>query len=329
MNKCTCIELFAGGGGMSLGLEKANINTIMHIEYDKDCCETLKKNRPHWNVLQTDIAKMNWQNIKADIVTGGFPCQAFSYAGKRLGFEDTRGTLFYEFARCVKETQPYIFLAENVKGLITHNNGKTLKTILDVFKDLGYHIQWKILNAYDYEVPQKRERIIIIGTKINTKNEFVWPTPSINYKTTKEVFESCPSSLGISYSDKKREIMKLVPEGGNWRDLPIEKQKEYMGKAFYSEGGKTGIAKRLDRNKPSPTILCSPCQKQTERCHPIETRPINIRESARIQTFDDDWEFIGGISSQYKQIGNAVPVLLAKKLGLSLKEFVEKEKANE
>ena len=143
-----------------------------------------------------------------------------------------------------------------------------------------------------------------------------------NKKTTKEVFQNCPNSLGIKYSEKKKEIMDLIPMGGNWRNLPIDKQKEYMGKAYYSGGGKTGIAKRLDINKPSPTIVCSPCQKQTERCHPFETRPINIRESARIQTFDDNWHFCGGISSQYTQIGNAVPVLLAQKLGEQLYAFI-------
>ena len=262
-----------------------------------------------------------------DFLLAGFPCQPFSYAGKRLGFEDTRGTLFYEFARCVKEVQPYIFLAENVKGLTTHDDGKTFITILNVFEELGYNIQWKVLNAMNYNVPQKRERVIIIGTRKDIDIEFKWPIPSNEIKTIRNIFEHCPPSLGISYSDKKAKVMKLVPEGGNWRDLPIEIQKEYMGKAFYSEGGKTGIAKRLDRNKPSPTILCSPCQKQTERCHPIETRPINIRESARIQTFDDDWIFYGSIPSQYTQIGNAVPVLLAKELGIQLDLFVKEKKS--
>ena len=259
-----------------------------------------------------------------DIVTGGFPCQAFSYAGKRLGFDDTRGTLFYEFARCVKETKPYIFMAENVKGLITHNDGKTLNAIIDVFKELGYEISWKLLNSYHYGVPQTRERIIIIGIKNDIKKDFNWPKEikEEDRKKLKDVLNNCPKSLFTPYSEKKRKVLELVPEGGNWKDLPIKIQKEYMGKAYFSGGGKTGIAKRLSMGKPSPTILCSPCQKQTERCHPIETRPISIRESARIQTFDDDWEFCGSISSQYKQIGNAVPVLLAKLLGDKLKDFV-------
>ena len=337
-NYCNCIELFAGAGGVSLGLEKANIDTLMYVEIDKDCCKTLNKNRPHWNIKNIDIYNVDWKKElelleidSIDIVTGGFPCQAFSYAGKRLGFEDTRGTLFYEFARCVKETKPYIFMAENVKGLITHNEGKTFETIIDVFKELGYEISWKLLNAYHYGVPQKRERVIIIGIRNDISKDkvsFIWPKEceEKERKTLEKALKDCPSSIYTPYSDKKRKIMELVPQGGNWRDLPIEIQKEYMGKAFYSGGGKTGIAKRLSLNEPSPTILCSPCQKQTERCHPIETRPLTIRESARIQTFDDDWDFCGGISSQYKQIGNAVPVLLVQKIGEQLKEFVIKVK---
>ena len=330
-NYCNCIELFAGAGGVSLGLEKANIDTKLYVEIDKDCCKTLLKNRPNWNVKNIDIYNINWEkelellSLKhIDIVTGGFPCQAFSYAGKRLGFDDTRGTLFYEFARCVKETKPYIFMAENVKGLITHNDGKTLNAIIDVFKELGYEISWKLLNSYHYGVPQTRERIIIIGIKNDIKKDFNWPKEikEEDRKKLKDVLNNCPKSLFTPYSEKKRKVLELVPEGGNWKDLPIKIQKEYMGKAYFSGGGKTGIAKRLSMGKPSPTILCSPCQKQTERCHPIETRPISIRESARIQTFDDDWEFCGSISSQYKQIGNAVPVLLAKLLGDKLKDFV-------
>lgn len=308
-----CIELFSGAGGISLGLEKNNVNIVANIEIDKYCCQTLKHNRPNWNVINQDIKTIDFTQYKdIDIVTGGFPCQAFSYAGKRLGLEDTRGTLFYEYARCVKETNPKVFFAENVKGLFTHNEGKTFETIKDVFQSLGYKLSYKVLNAAYYNVPQKRERLIIIGIRNDINKDYVWPEPTKTMMTTKDVFVNVPESQGQTYNEKKRKVLELVPMGGNWKDLPIEVQKEYMGNAFESpKGGRTGMARRLSINEPSPTILCSPAQKLTERCHPFETRPISIRESARIQTFPDDYEFKGSISEQYKQIGNAVPVNLA------------------
>lgn len=313
MNKqINALELFSGAGGISLGLEKNNINIVANIEFNKYCCETLRKNRPQWTVIEDDIKNVDFKTFKdIDIVTGGFPCQAFSYAGKRLGFEDTRGTLFYEYARCLKEVKPKMFFAENVKGLLTHDNGKTFQTILNVFEEIGYNISYKILNAVYYNVPQKRERLIIIGIRKDINKEYIWPQPTKQPLSIKQALTNVPQSSGQTYSKRKKEIMELVPQGGNWRDLPIEIQKEYMGKAYYSGGGKTGIAKRLSLDAPSPTILCSPAQKQTERCHPIETRPLNIRECARIQTFPDEYEFCGSISEQYKQIGNAVPVNLA------------------
>lgn len=315
------IELFSGAGGISLGLEKNNVNIVANVEINKYCCMTLRHNRPNWTIVEDDIHNIDFKKYKdIDIVTGGFPCQAFSYAGKRLGFEDTRGTLFYEYARCLKETKPKVFFAENVKGLLTHDNGKTFQTILDVFEEIGYNISYKVLDASYYEVPQKRERLIIIGIRKDIKKEYHWPTPSKQPMTVEKALLNVPKSIGQEYSKKKKDVMKLVPEGGNWRDLPIDVQKEYMGKAFYSGGGKTGMAKRLSRYKPSPTILCSPAQKQTERCHPLETRPLNVRESARIQTFPDDYEFCGSMSEQYKQIGNAVPVNLAYNI---IKELVK------
>ena len=131
-------------------------------------------------------------------------------------------------------------------------------------------------------------------------------------------------SEGISYPEKKRSVMSLIPEGGNWRDLPEKIQQEYMGGAFLSQGGKTSFAKRLSWNSPSNTLTCSPAQKQTERCHPDETRPLTTREYARIQTFPDDWEFLGSTSSIYKQIGNAVPVNLAYALATSLARSIPK-----
>lgn len=307
--KLTAIELFAGAGGMALGLEKAGFETSLLVEYDKDCVATLRKNRPKWNVIHDDIQNVNFKGMKADIVTGGFPCQAFSHAGNKLGFEDTRGTLFYEFARAVKEIRPKIFLAENVEAILRNQNGKTIMTIMDVLSSFGYNVRYELLNALNYDVPQKRKRVIFVGTKKGMK--FQYPKPSNRIVTLGDALKDVPHSIGEKYSDEKIKMMKHVPPGGSWIDMPMKVQKKYMGKSFYSTGGRRGMGRRIAWNEPCLTLTCSPGQKMTERCHPDEVRPFTVREYARIQTFPDSWDFVGSLSSQYRQIGNAVPVKLA------------------
>ncbi|MDG1153937.1 MAG: DNA (cytosine-5-)-methyltransferase [Alphaproteobacteria bacterium] len=337
------IELFAGAGGLALGLDRAGINHILLNEFNKSACETLKQNMPNWNVLCDDVSNIDFIQYKdkIDILTGGFPCQAFSYAGKNLGFEDTRGTLFFEFARAIKEIQPKIVMGENVKGLLTHDNGKTIQIMNNVLNDLGYEmLEPKVLKAIFHKVPQKRERLILIAIKKEYfgKVQFKWPNPYTKIYTMKDALKAgdlfdadVPKSDGQKYPSRKKEIMQMVPAGGYWRDLPINIQKEYMKNSFYLGGGKTGMARRISWDEPCLTLTCSPAQKQTERCHPIETRPLTIREYARIQTFPDSWQFVGSITSQYKQIGNAVPVNLAYEIGKSLIDIlnqIEKIKNN-
>ncbi|MGB0778323.1 MAG: DNA cytosine methyltransferase [Flavobacteriaceae bacterium] len=333
----TSIELFAGAGGMALGMEKAGIHHVLLNEFEKNACKTLRHNRPNWNVVEGDIQNVNFSEYKGkvDVVTGGFPCQAFSSAGKKLGFEDTRGTLFFDFARCIKEVQPKVFIGENVKGLLNHDKGRTIEVIKESIKELGYTlIEPRVLKAMYYMVPQKRERLILVGVRNDLAprvGEFVFPQKYKKVLTVSDAFkkgvlydQDVPKSDGVSYPERKKEIMKEVPEGGYWRDLSDELQREYMGGSYFLGGGKTGLARRLAMNKPSLTLVCSPAMKQTERCHPVETRPLTIRESARIQTFPDDWIFMGAKGQQYKQIGNAVPVNLAYSLGLSLVDFLNK-----
>lgn len=318
MPKYTTIELFAGCGGMALGFEMAEFSPLLLVEKDENACKTLKRNRPEWNVFQGDITKADYSGLKPDVVTGGFPCQSFSHAGKRLGLEDTRGTLFYEFARCIKETSPKIFIGENVHGLLTHNKGQTLKAILEVLSDLGYEIEYKLMNAAEYGVPQKRKRLIIVGISKDSAIGFKWPKAESKIPTLKDALKDCPPSPCAVYQEKKAKVLAMVPPGGDWRNLPDNVAKEYMGKSYYNSGGRTTYARRLSWDEPCLTILCSPAQMQTERCHPDETRPLSIRESARIQTFPDDWSFEGGVTSQYKQIGNAVPVNLAYRIAKSV-----------
>ena len=326
----TSVELFAGAGGLALGMAKAGFKHVLLNEFNASACKTLRKNRPDWNVIEGDVHDVDFTPLKGkvDFLSGGFPCQAFSYAGKQGGFNDTRGTLFFELARAVKEIQPKVFMGENVKGLLSHDNGKTLDTIKNAIAELGYTLfEPRVLKAIMYQVPQKRERLILVAIRndIAEKVSFRWPSPfervvnlrdalykSILYPT------DVPESVGVSYPEKKRKVLELVPMGGDWRDLPEEIAKEYMGGSWLLGGGKTGMARRLSLDEPSLTLTCAPAQKQTERCHPIETRPLTVREYARIQTFPDDWEFEGAMSDKYKQIGNAVPVNLAWAVGRAL-----------
>ncbi|HSW97482.1 MAG TPA: DNA (cytosine-5-)-methyltransferase [Candidatus Saccharimonadales bacterium] len=311
----TSIELFAGTGGTALGLEHAGLNHVFLNDYDKDSVATLKKNRPDWNSVLGDVTKIDFNGMRADVVQGGFPCQAFSYAGKGLGFAEIRGTMFFEFARAVETVRPKIAVGENVKGLLKHDDGKTLATMVKKLEDLGYSVKYKVLRSQYLDVPQKRERLMIIGIRNDVTAPFLFPKEKDYTISLREAFESCPVSPGQQYPEKKKKILDLVPPGGYWRDLPIEIQKEYMGASFYLGGGKTGMARRLSWDEPSLTLTCAPAQKQTERCHPDETRPLTVREYARLQTFPDEWEFQGSTASQYKQIGNAVPVNLGYHMG--------------
>lgn len=323
------LELFAGAGGLALGLEMAGFSSVGLVELDKHASSTLRLNRPNWNVFNLDIKDFNFNlntHIKTiteiDLISGGFPCQPFSYAGMRLGLQDTRGTLFFEFASIVQKLQPKVLLAENVRGLKTHNQGKTLETILKSFDDIGYNVQYKILNANNYDVAQKRERMIIIGIRKDLPNTYNYPTPSKKILVLKDILKDVPLSEGAKYPENKRKILELVPPGGCWRNLPEEIAKEYMAGSYFLGGGKTGMARRIAWNEPSLTLTCSPAQKQTERCHPDETRPFTIREYARIQSFPDNWEFCGSMLNQYKQIGNAVPVNMAKHIGSSIINYL-------
>ncbi len=324
------IELFAGAGGLAIGMEKAGFESILLNEIDKHACNTLRENRPDWNVIEGDVSKVDFTkyNGKVDILSGGFPCQAFSYAGNKLGFEDARGTLFFEFARAVKESKPKVILGENVRGLLKHDNGKTLDAIKSIIDELGYKlVEPRVLKAVFYQVPQKRERLLLVGIRKDLAEyvEFLWPSPYKRIMTLKDALKkgelyptNVPKSEGQKYPKRKTEILSKVPQGGYWRDLPDELQREYMKKSYFLGGGKTGMARRLSWDEPSLTLTCAPAQKQTERCHPKETRPLTVREYARIQTFPDNWKFSGPLTSQYKQIGNAVPVNLAYAVARSL-----------
>lgn len=327
----TAIDLFAGAGGTALGLSNAGFKHVLLNEFDKNAAQTLRQNRPDWNVVEGDVANIDFKPFvdEVDLLEGGFPCQAFSYAGKKRGFEDTRGTLFYEFARAVQETRPKIAIGENVRGLLGHDEGRTLSTMVAVLQGLGYDVNYRVLRGQYFDVPQKRERLIIIAVRSDLKLPILFPKERDYIVSLWDAIGDRPAGPGQEYSPYKRSVMEQVPPGGYWRDLPDHLQRDYLKGSYHLGGGKTGMARRLSWDEPSLTLTCNPAQKQTERCHPEETRPLNVREYARIQTFPDNWEFAGSVSAQYKQIGNAVPVNLGYHLGQAAKAMLGRTATDE
>lgn len=336
--KPTCIELFAGAGGLALGLEMAGFEHHGLVERDKTACQTLQLNRPFWPVLNYDVKHLSdlvWPVLNfsdIDLIAGGFPCQPFSYAGNRKGLEDpVNGTAFGYMIDFVKLIKPKMLLLENVPGLIKHEQGKTFNTIIESIVNAGYKIMGSyVLNANDYLVPQNRKRLFIIALRNDLESIIEVPKP-YDYKPTLRdaLYASplyatdCPVSAGKPYPQRKIDLYKHIPQGGYWRDLPSHLKQYYMERPSYGKGGNTGTLRRLQLDKPSLTIMCRPDQNQTDRCHPLHDRPLTTRESARVQSFTDDWEFCGSITQQYKQIGNAVPVNLAYSVGLALKSVLD------
>jgi len=323
MKKYTFIEVCSGAGGLSKGLCKAGFIPLLLNDNDKSCCETLKLNHPDVNISSDSMETLDLSEYigKVDLFTGGIPCQAWSHAGLRKGLDDPRGELMIKFIEMLNELKPKVFMIENVKGLITHDGGNSIEYLIELInKNNLYNVQYKLLNSFDYNVPQKRERVFIIGFLKKYKVDYKFPETCSKKKLLKDVLYNVPDSPCAKYSNEKIKLFKMIPQGGCWINLPENLQKSYLGKSYYTGGGKRGILHRLSMDKPSLTLLCSPSQKQTERCHPFEERPLSIREYARIQSFDDSYNFYGSMASQYKQIGNAVPVELALYIGQSLIE---------
>jgi DNA (cytosine-5)-methyltransferase 1 len=281
---------------------------------------------------------------EVDLVTGGPPCQPFSTAGKRGSVMDPRGSLFMDFIRVVREVQPRFFVMENVRGLLSapiqhrpinqrgveyplldanEMSGSALKVVLSEMKELGYNVVYNLLETADYGVPQNRERVVFIGSRDREAVTFPFATHCadgsklLKWRTLRnaltDLIDLQPEFT--AYSESRLKYLRLLKEGQNWRYLPEDVKKDAMGGAYNSGGGKVGFYRRLSWDKPSPTVTTSPYQKATDMCHPIELRPLSVRECARIQTFPDDWIFHGSVTSKYKQIGNAVPVLFAKEIG--------------
>ena len=357
-NNRDVISFFSGAMGLDIGLTKAGLNVVIGQDFEPACVETMQANGHR--VLAGDIRDIKPETMlelsglsvgEPFMICGGPPCQPFSTAGKRLGINDPRGSLFMDFIRMIDYIRPRFFVMENVKGIMSAplkktdddkkdavSKEKNLSTVLDVvlseFDKLGYKTVYGILDAVNYGVPQFRERFLLIGSRDN--EEIFLPVPThfpfhqdeaYRWCTLNDVIKDLESNPGecASFSDDRLQYLKMVPEGGNWKDLPDNVKEKAMGGAYNSGGGKVGFYRRLSYSQPSPTVVTSPVQKATMMCHPTQDRPLSIKEYARIQQFPDDWQFTGSLGAKYKQIGNAVPVGLGEAIGKAIIATADKE----
>lgn len=345
------ISLFSGAMGLDIGLSKAGLNIAIGQDFDIACAATIKANGH--KALHGDIRNIDASDLlnkaklhpgEAFLLCGGPPCQPFSTAGRRMGINDPRGSLFMDFIRMIDHIRPRFFIMENVKGIMSaplkhvplversknhagQKIGKVLDIILSEFEKLGYKTVFGVLDAVNYGVPQFRERFVLIGSRDNEDVFLPIPTHfqlhqdhNYRWQTLRESITDLENANGecTKFSSERLNYLRLVPEGGNWKDIPDNLISKAMGGAYESGGGKVGFYRRLSYDQPAPTLVTSPVQKATMMCHPKQDRPLSVREYARIQQFPDTWVFEGTVAAKYRQIGNAVPVGLGLALGKAI-----------
>ncbi|MGK3949159.1 DNA cytosine methyltransferase [Microbacterium sp. K2] len=347
--KVPFISLFSGAMGLDLGLEQAGFETRVAVEFDADAVKTIRHNRPTLPLVDRSIELTDGEELlrlsglkrgEVPLVVGGPPCQAFSVIGKRRGLEDRRGQMVYEFVRIINETQPRSFVMENVRGMLSMSlrstsdpaatkeevaHGSLLRDVIQKFEAIGYRVDCFVVNAVNYGAPQQRERVILIGNREGKVANFPGPTHSNREPDGLPPFRTLEHAIGkdfvdpdpslLNFSPRKLHYLAMVPEGGNWRSLPPEIQKESMGKSWGLKGGRSAYWRRLSFAFPSPTVVTMPNHASTSMCHPRETRAITVGEAAAIQEFPSSWSFRGTTQAKFRQVGNAVPVRLGEIVG--------------
>lgn len=372
MRKFKVLDLFAGVGGLSYGFaHDDNFEIVAANEILSDMAKAYSLNHPNVKIYNCDIKDFGVKNLAEDLqikkgdidlIVGGPPCQAFSTVGKRLN-DDPRGKLFQEYYRILKELNPKIFLFENVKGLLSMQKGELIKTILSLFESLGYKVKYDILNSADYGVPQIRERVIIIGTRLN--NEFKYPKKTHYYSDSNDIFSqglkpyltlseaisdlpfiksneesfeySCQPCNDFQSLMRKNAPKKLMDHNTPKNNDKLVKLMEHLPdggtpqdvpKELRPTSGFKNTYCRLWWERPSPTITRNLSTPSSSRCiHPKTPRPLTTREGARLQCFPDNYIFYGSRSSKNLQIGNAVPTFLSIALKNSIKEHLKMDNA--
>lgn len=288
-------SLFCGAGGFDLGFINTGHKVLWAIDNDKDCIDTYQKNLGRHGFL-ADVSTINFSELTpVDLIIGGFPCQGFSMANRLRSGDDERNLLYTHFVRAVKEIKPKYFLAENVKGILSLEKGEAIKKIVRDFEEAGYSVEYKIFNASDFHVPQNRIRVFIWGVRSDLKINRIWPVESSkNQKIT----------VG--------EALKGIPEPEDEHALL-----NHIGSKYKVTNRNFIGCRPTDPDKPCPTIIARGNGKGGVNAiqHPNNHRRMTVREQALLQTFPISFEFMGSMSSCYRQIGNAVPIRLAEAFG--------------
>lgn len=324
------ISLFSGCGGMDLGFKQSGFNIKWANDNDRLACETYKNNISN-HIVHADITEIDYSSIPdADVVIGGFPCQDFSLLWKRGGINTDRGNLYKNFVDIVSLKNPLMFIAENVKGILTANKKQAIKQIISDFSktgSIGYNTTPYLINFADYGAPQLRQRVLIIGVRKDIQDYFDIPSPTHsidNYVTSKKALENVEK---VKYNNEHQKIqprtiekLKLIPPGGNFTDIPKDSP-------HYVKGMISHVYRRLHPDKPSTTIIAAG-GGGTWGYHYEEPRPLTNRERARLFGYPDDFIFEGTITEVRRQIGNSVPPAGILPIASHIKQFLEKVKAD-
>ena len=355
--KLPVISLFSGAMGLDLGLEAAGLEVVVALECNGFPLSTIRRNRPELPLIDRPIEDVQTDELlemaglkpgDAFAVVGGPSCQVFSTAGQRRSLADPRSTMFKHFVRVIREAKPKFFVMENVRGLLSaavrhrplkergpgfppldddEQLGSAFQVVAKSLRDLNYYSVFDVLNAADYGVPQRRQRLVILGSRDGKRLRMPEPTHDEAASDGLPGWRTLGDALAdlneanpefYTFCPAKERYLKLVPEGGNWRDLPGRLKRKALGSAFDSWGGRSGFFRRLSRDEPSPALTTRPDSKATTLCHPTELRPLTVGEYARIQEFPDTWVFEGTVRKKYEQVGNAVPVGLGNAIGQAL-----------
>lgn len=342
------LSFFSGAMGLDIGMKNGGIDALLACEFNKACRMTIAKNKPEIGLIG-DITDFTAEEIlkmakipegrKVDVIFGGPPCQAFSTAGNRKAFDDERGNVFLKYLSIISEIKPTYVVIENVRGLLSTPfkykdieepiKGGAMMIILDKLKEIGYTVSFNLYNAAYFGAPQIRERVVIIGKLGGGKVSYLQPTHNEEgtdglkaWRTLRDAFDdNLPMNVEhhfIEFPEKRLKYYRILKEGQYWKDLPLDLQKEALGKSFYLGGGKTGFLRRLSYSRPSPTLVTNPTMPATDLAHPTEDRPLSVEEYKSIQEFPESWKVCGGILDQYKQIGNAVPVKLGEAIAKTI-----------
>lgn len=356
----TALSFFSGAMGLDLGIERAGFDIRLACEVDKYCRQTIALNRPQMALIG-DIHSYRPDEILAfagvsraddiDLIVGGPPCQAFSTAGKRNGFNDQRGNAFLTYLDIALDLRPRYLVIENVRGLLScpmnhrpHHlrgadfpelaldelPGGALNFVLSQIAKAGYACSFNLYNAANFGTPQVRERVVIVCSRDGKKPPYLEPTHAQDglhglkkWRTFRQAVKGLRQHHHLTFPEKRLRYYRMLDPGQNWRDLPEALQREALGKSYFAGGGKTGFLRRLAWDEPAPTLVTHPAMPATDLAHPEELRPLSVEEYKRVQEFPDDWQLAGPLIQQYKQIGNAVPASLGLAIGTLVRKLLD------